>query len=100
MVGTHIKVLLNSTLQPFDSLTVDYESRRIYFVYIMAGEIYYYDIENEKIVSLLILGEKNQINTVTVYNENIYYSDNSDHTIRKCSKNDCHNPEIIRNDTS
>lgn len=44
--------------------------------------------------------EKYDIYGLTVYKENIYYSESRGFAIKKCNKNNCTSPEILRNNTS
>ncbi|XP_055692338.1 low-density lipoprotein receptor-related protein 1 [Lutzomyia longipalpis] len=100
MDGSDVETAV-ATDKSIDSLTIDYEARRLYYVFPSAGAIYYYDLVRKMAHEVLAMANPQvYVGSVTVYRENIYYAENSDNTIRKCDKNHCVESEIIRNNTS
>lgn len=90
---------LVSMAQVFQSLTVDFDSRRLYFVYQSSG-IAYYDLKNQAIVYVLSASDVMTISSVTVYNDTLYFPENIQSVIMSCEKNSCQNLSIVRKNTS
>uniref|UniRef100_A0A182SIS6 EGF-like domain-containing protein n=1 Tax=Anopheles maculatus TaxID=74869 RepID=A0A182SIS6_9DIPT len=101
MDGSERQLISNSTFYPVDSLALDFETNRLYYISSRAGEIYYYDIGSGKIIQVLSSNQDSRpISTITIYRDSIYYDDNHDGRIMRCNKNLCQNPVSVRNNTS
>ncbi|XP_052902166.1 low-density lipoprotein receptor-related protein 1 [Anopheles moucheti] len=101
MDGSERKLISNSTFYSIDSLALDFETNRLYYISSKAGEINYYDIGSSKIIKVLPSHQDGHpISTITIYRDSIYYDDNQDGRIMRCNKNLCQNPVSVRNNTS
>jgi hypothetical protein len=100
MDGSNQKLLLNSSSYQYESLTIDFDDQRLYYVHPEIGEIYYYDFEQKKTVQVLNTGKEHQLSALTIYQENIYFANNIENTIKSCNKSLCSETTIIRNNTS
>lgn len=49
MDGSEKQLISNSTFYPMESLVLDFETERLYYITVKMGEIYYYDIESGKV---------------------------------------------------
>lgn len=99
MDGTQ-RTILVMTDKVADSLTVDMEARRLYYVMASMGAIYYVDLVTKKNVNVLKINLTQYVSSVTVFNGMIYYSNKVEETIRRCSKDSCINSEVVKNNTS
>ncbi|XP_055918086.1 low-density lipoprotein receptor-related protein 1 isoform X3 [Eupeodes corollae] len=84
--------------QLVQSLTYDFDSRRLYFVYQGSG-IAYYDEKAKNITYVLPASEVMTISSVTVYNDTLYFPENIQSVIMSCEKNSCTNYSILRKNT-
>ncbi|XP_049539126.1 low-density lipoprotein receptor-related protein 1B [Anopheles darlingi] len=101
MDGSERQLISNSTFYPVESLALDFETSRLYYIASRPGEIYYYDISSGKIIQVLPSSENSHpIRTITVYRESIYFDNNQDGRIMRCNKNLCQNATPVRNNTS
>ncbi|XP_058055099.1 prolow-density lipoprotein receptor-related protein 1 [Anopheles bellator] len=101
MDGSERQLISNSTFYPVDSLALDFETNRLYYIASRPGEIYYYDIGSGKIVQVLVSHENSHpISTITIYRDSIYFDNNQDGRIMRCSKSACQNAVSVRNNTS
>lgn len=81
------------------SLSMDYDSKRLYFVYERSG-IAYYDLTNKKVRTVIKAANVMTITSVTVYNGNIYFPENIQSVIMSCDKEQCSEYTILRKNTS
>lgn len=81
------------------SLTTDFDSQRLYYVYDNSG-IAYYDIARKIVVEALQSSEIMTISSVTVYNGSIYFPENIQSAIMSCGKDSCYNMTSVRTNTS
>lgn len=86
----------NSSLQ---SLTMDFDSQRLYYVYDNSG-IAYYDIKNKTFNEALVASDVTSVSSVTIYNGSMYFSENIQSSIMHCEKNTCQDLNIVRKNTS
>lgn len=49
MDGSEKQLITNSTFYPYESLAMDFETERLYYITSKIGEIYYYDINSGKV---------------------------------------------------
>lgn len=96
--GSNRQVLFNHT-KSLQSLTMDFDSYRLYYVYDNSG-IAYYDIENNIIVESLASSDVMTISSVTIYNGSLYFPENIQSVIMSCTKDSCQNLLILRKNTS
>lgn len=97
--GSSRKVLLNSS-QPIGSLTVDLESKRLYFIRKQTGGIDYLDLQMGNVHEVVIPEKKGaykKVDGVAIYKDFLYFAENTDSTIEKCDKTTCANRTKIRN---
>ncbi|XP_055591150.1 low-density lipoprotein receptor-related protein 1 [Uranotaenia lowii] len=99
MDGSARQLISNSTFYAMESLVLDFEADRLYYIAAKVGEIYYYDIKNGKIIKVLESSGSQPISTITVYRDHIFYDDGNESRIMRCDKNLCQNPEVVRNNT-
>lgn len=99
MDGSNRKVLLNSS-QPIGSLTVDLESKRLYFIRKQTGGIDYLDLKLGNVHEVvqpekMLIGYK-KVDGVAIYKDTIYFAQNTDNKIEKCDKTTCANRTTVR----
>ncbi|XP_067627209.1 prolow-density lipoprotein receptor-related protein 1 isoform X1 [Eurosta solidaginis] len=80
------------------SLTMDFDSERLYYVYDNSG-IAYYDIVQKSVVETLPSSDVMTISSVTVYNGSIYFPENIQSVIMSCEKDSCQNMNNLRKNT-
>ena len=108
MDGSSDKLLVQED-EVIQSLTYDNSQKRIYFVK-NNRKIFYWDLmkETTKLVNTFY-GEKGLghqeysdlfITSLEVFENFIYFGENSSSSIRKCDKSNCQEPEIYRKNTS
>ena len=85
----------NKTLS---SLTMDFDSGRLYYVYDNSG-ISYYDIQMKKIQIVLASSAVMTISSVTVYNGTLYFPENIQSNILHCDKDSCPQYFLLRKNT-
>ncbi|KAL9703738.1 hypothetical protein quinque_007256 [Culex quinquefasciatus] len=98
MDGSEKQLISNSTFNAMESLVLDFETDRLYYILSKLGEIYYYDIATGKIIKVLESQSK-PIHTITIYREHVYFDDSVESRIVRCDKNVCQSPEVVRNNT-
>ena len=91
------KFLANAT-STIEGITYDFNTNTLYYLLPALSEIYAYKDGEAKIV---LSGSKtHQISAFTIYADHIYYADNHDNKIVKCSKFKCDEIESVRNNTA
>lgn len=80
------------------SLTMDFDSMRLYFVYDNSG-ISYYEIASKEIHIVVASSKVMTISAVTVYNGTLYFPENIQGVIMSCDKNACAEYSILRKNT-
>ncbi|XP_053679237.1 low-density lipoprotein receptor-related protein 1 [Anopheles nili] len=101
MDGSERQLVSNSTFYQVDSLALDFETNRLYYIASRTGEIFYYDIGSGKIIQVLSSHQDNHpISTITIYRDSILYDDNHEGRIMRCNKDLCQNAVSVRNNTS
>ncbi|XP_046809386.1 low-density lipoprotein receptor-related protein 1 [Lucilia cuprina] len=80
------------------SLTIDFDSWRLYYVYDNSG-ISYYDIATKTIHIVLASSEVMTISAVTVYNGTLYFPENIQSVIMSCDKDSCPEYFMLRKNT-
>lgn len=90
-----------------ESLTLDTITNRLYFMKNNRKIFYFHLKTNETKLVNTFYGEKNDdkfidifITSLEVYKNSIYFGENSMSSIRMCNKENCHEPEIYRNNTA
>lgn len=96
--GSNREILINCT-HPAESLTIDYDLNRLYFIYGSIGAINYVDLTKKELHEL-VRESVYPITSLTVYKDNIYFAESQHNTIRKCDKSECHENSILRNTTA
>lgn len=81
------------------SLTMDYESERLYYVYDNSG-IAYYDFQKREVVDVLPASNVMTISSVTIYNGTVYFPENIQSVIMSCDKDKCAEYSMLRKNTS
>lgn len=81
------------------SLTMDFDSLRLYYAYDNAG-IAYYDIPKNETHIVLAASQITSISSLTVYNGTIYFPENIQSAIMHCEKEQCMNMSFLRVNTS
>lgn len=80
------------------SLSMDLDSWRLYWVNTEKANIQYYDFKS-KVVVKLPMDEKSMPSAATVYKGLLCYADQNDQAIHVCEKDACENNKILRNHT-
>lgn len=80
------------------SLTMDFDSMRLYFVYDNSG-ISYFDVASKVIHVVLTASNVMTISAVTVYNGTLYFPENIQGVIMSCDKDTCFEYSILRKNT-
>ncbi|XP_037895975.1 low-density lipoprotein receptor-related protein 1B isoform X2 [Glossina fuscipes] len=80
------------------SLTMDYESERLYYVYDNSG-IAYYDFQKREVVDVLPASNVMTISSVTIYNGTVYFPENIQSVIMSCDKDKCAEYSMLRKNT-
>ncbi|XP_001985922.2 low-density lipoprotein receptor-related protein 1 isoform X2 [Drosophila grimshawi] len=80
------------------SLTMDFDSQRLYYSYDNSG-IAYYDIPKNETHRVLVASQITSINSLTVYNGSIYFPENIQSVIMHCEKEQCLNMSFLRVNT-
>lgn len=81
------------------SLAMDYDSKRLYFVYERSG-IAFYDLMSRKVRIVIKAANVMTITSVTIYNGTIYFPENIQSVIMSCDKDQCSEYTILRKNTS
>lgn len=80
------------------SLTMDFDSKRLYYVYDNSG-ISYYDITNKSMHIVINSSDVMTITSVTVYNGTLYFPENIQSVILSCDKDSCGEYSMLRKNT-
>ncbi|XP_030387623.1 low-density lipoprotein receptor-related protein 1 [Scaptodrosophila lebanonensis] len=80
------------------SLTMDFDSQRLYYAYDNSG-IAYYDIPRNETHKVLVASQITSISSVTVYNGTLYFPENIQSVIMHCEKEQCLNMSFLRVNT-
>lgn len=86
----------NNSMQ---SLTMDFDSQRLYYAYDNSG-IAYYDIPKNETHIVLSASPITSISSLTVYNGTLYFPENIQSVIMHCEKEQCLNMSFLRVNTS
>jgi len=86
----------NNSMQ---SLTMDFDSQRLYYAYDNSG-IAYYDIPKNETHLVLVASQITLISSLTVYNGTLYFPENIQSAIMHCEKEQCLNMSYLRVNTS
>jgi len=81
------------------SLTMDFDSQRLYYAYDNSG-IAYYDIPRNETRKVLVASPITSISSLTVYNGTLYFPENIQSVIMQCEKEACSNMSYLRVNTS
>ncbi|XP_042220954.1 prolow-density lipoprotein receptor-related protein 1-like isoform X2 [Homarus americanus] len=100
MTGSNVTLLSsqehNVYLHHPRSLAFDASSQRLYWVNLGSDSIQYYDMLNDNSLHLLETGNSTKPEALTVYMNDVYYTDASDSSIYKVDKNTGSNRELVR----
>lgn len=88
---------LDSNAGAFQGLRLNLSSNYLYFY--NNEEIGYIDLRINQKVSVYKTAEEQSVGAITVYEDNIFFVDNSNNSIRRCKISDCNSSEIVRNAT-
>lgn len=91
--------LIHSQNVTMQSLTIDFDDLRVYYVYDNSG-IAYYDIAKEIIKVAWMHSDVMTISSVTVYNGSLYFPENIQSVIMRCEKDACQDLSLLRKNTS
>lgn len=96
------RTALYESSQRIESLSIDFSTKRLYFIQPTAGNISYWDLTTNTITNVYSRNDAKvlQYSSITIYKNNLYFVDNKQHQILKCSKDNCEITETIRNNTS
>lgn len=93
------RVLIYEHESSLQSLTMDFDSQRLYYAYDGSG-IAYYDIPRNETRKVLVASQITSISSLTVYNGTIYFPENIQSVIMQCEKESCSNMSYLRVNTS
>lgn len=95
--GSNRKVLLNSS-QPIGSLTINVDSKHLYFIRNQTGGIDFLDLKTGKVHVVVQPDEihPKRANGLAIHKDTIYFADNTDKTIVKCDKPTCDYRTTVR----
>ncbi|XP_023030772.1 low-density lipoprotein receptor-related protein 1 [Drosophila willistoni] len=80
------------------SLTMDFDSQRLYYAYDLSG-IAYYDIVKNETHKVLVASQITSVSSLTVYNGSLYFPENIQSVIMHCEKEACSNMSFLRVNT-
>ncbi|XP_043066692.1 low-density lipoprotein receptor-related protein 1 isoform X1 [Drosophila bipectinata] len=92
------RVLIYEHENSMQSLTMDFDSQRLYYAYDGSG-IAYYDIPRNETRKVLVASQITSISSLTVYNGTLYFPENIQSVIMQCEKEACSNMSFLRVNT-
>ena len=102
MDGSKRNIIVNQTISNEvlgpQSLTMDLESWRLYWINVDAYTVQYYDFETQ-FIHEIILKENTSPSAITVYNGMLYYANTLDDAIHVANKTTGQNDTVFRNNT-
>ncbi|XP_034653858.1 prolow-density lipoprotein receptor-related protein 1 isoform X1 [Drosophila subobscura] len=92
------RLLIYEHENALQSLTMDFDSQRLYYAYDNSG-IAYYDIPRNETHKVLVASQITSISSLTVYNGTLYFPENIQSVIMHCEKEACSNMSFLRVNT-